>query len=298
MSLKDKLEELAEVDLAIALGLGSGLSVLVVLDEVGLVEVSGDTLAKLCIPLVVAIGLALFQERRSRKRLATGLAELSVSIGELVSVVQNSLSELDTKMETAIGEALSSAPYHNIRLRATWDIESREKAVYSRTKMIRFTRDGNLAISEGSHTDATSESWTILGREAGSQYSFLLERAGRPYEGSQDRSMWVVPLNRSWDRGEALEITTTRELVGAFPNDSGESITIGFDRPTDDCVVEVRWPANAPPTSLRLYRTWGERKLDVTFDISTLGRHGARAVLFHRIDRPEVGELITLSWTW
>jgi hypothetical protein len=264
------------IDPVLAAVAGIALSILALFDVVG-----EKALLRSAVAILALLSLSLVRERRSRSDQSERLDE---SIAEATQAVQESVRALET------GDA-----YRAVTTHMRWDIQSPELARSTKWKTIEFLRSKVATVSEFRAGDGEVETQECFGALEGG-YERRLSEAGTVRDSTRDYQMYS--LGEFHDRGQRYKLRMERTLRDAFTDDH-EEISMLVRDPGDQAVLEIVWPAEKPPRSLRFTHERGNATKDqrsVFEEVKT--NEAGRPQITLRVSAIRLGDLLFLAWDW
>ena len=233
--------------------------------------VKGDTLAGATLLVLSVVSGSLIGERVLRVRANRNVEGLGGKIDETTD---------------AVNAIQSGNPYTVLSHETTWDIvEPDGSLVYaSRVKDIRIDQNNVFALYDFATGDGDRE----IEYSPGKPVSQFIGHGGKTYD--------LINLGRLYFRGERLTFTVKRTVRNGFVEDQ-EAVAVDTRDPTERMRLRVIWPANRPPTALRLGRgtpshEW--KNEDVLGNLTDLNGRP-----FFEVEvAPEKGGTTTIEWEW
>jgi hypothetical protein len=228
-------------------------------------QLEGDALTQAAIGLLGALSFVIFRERWERRKAVEGVDRAVQSIGR-------------------------PRPWEVLDEKLTWDIRSPQSATCLSERDLRVLGPEVFTIHEFERgTTGAVTQRRASGAAPGDPLAPL--RVLEPgILGPEGRMYHVICLERAWTRGERLRLRYERQLTNSFLAER-ENVSKQVQSETDRLVMRVAWPAEKPPTAVRLERTTGQNALHPK-------TRQERARIEETIENPRVGEVITISWTW
>lgn len=256
--------EVADPLVAVLAGLGLAIAGLA-----GWIE--EDTLTATTLFVLSVVALSLLRERWLRVRANTKIDALAHQQEETTAAVN------------AIG---SGNPYSVLLHETTWDIIESDGSQVSatRVKSIRFDQNRVFSFYDFSDGDGTKETEYLPGKAVD---SFLAE--GRMYT--------LVSLGRVYYRGEHLTLTAKRTITDGFKKDH-EAVGVLVQDATERLRLIVKWPADRPPTAVRLGRATPARDWRNEDVLDKVETKDGRSTYEVEIENPERGSTTTIEWEW
>ena len=240
-----------------------------VLGVVGAVK--GDALAGATLLVLAVVAGSLIGERNLRVRANRNVEGLGGKIEETTD---------------AVNAIQSGNPYTVLSHETTWDIaEPDGSLVYAtRAKDIRIDQNNVFALYDFYVGDGDRE----IEYSPGTPVSQFIGHGGKMYD--------LINLGRLYYRGERLTFTVKRTVRDGFMEDR-EAVAVDTRDPTERMHLKILWPANRPPTALRLGRgtpshEW--KNEDVLKNVKTVDERPVYEVEL----TPEKGGTTTIEWEW
>jgi hypothetical protein len=197
--------------------------------------------------------------------------------------------ELDEVKEVA-RDALSERPFQMVWAKNEWDIQTRERAVITSTRQVRFIHDRVSTMEHWSDGDGAvlgyKASWR---RGEGREWIPAKKIHSMPSEGGENV---IYCLEEQNSRGDMLEWKVERQTEGRFPR-KHESVWLKAAAKSDHPrQMRVVWPPDVSPRSVELrYEASPARELAPK-------RRAGRMEIVETIPRLAMGEVVEIRWFW
>lgn len=235
--------------------------------------IKGDTLAAATLIVLSVVAFALLRERSLRIDANKALGELNESMDD----VHESVASLHGR-----------SPYHVVRDESEWDLVEKDGSLVHvrRTKRIKFDQDEVLSLYDWGSGDGTEDEPQYTG--ATKVDTFQAE--GKTYA--------LLSLRRFYPRGHEMTLGINRTHRDALTKDQ-ERININSLDQTKLLVMKIVWPADRPPSAVRLNHTTADgvrtsQPVDSRVVTGADGRKSYRV----EVENPERRGLTTIEWDW
>jgi hypothetical protein len=235
-------------------------------------QIKGAHLAEATLVVLAALCAGLVRERWRRDRLGDSVRDV--------------LAMTDVQ-----------APWEALEAEHIWEIfdDKGSKAAASSRKVLRFLQTQTLTIHEFSGVPGSVSAHHCEGRWPRSAAWRNLPVMRDDYPGRQGQRYTIVSLEGAMVRGQMLEVCSTRDLAGTFPEEH-EYVKVSVEVPTGELDMCMIWPAARSPKNI-----WIEQGSKPASEIpkSAIEKlQDGRTRFTHKVSRPAVGDTITLSWDW
>ena len=229
-------------------------------------SLQGDALTQAAIGVLGVLSLVIFRERWER-------------------------SKAVERIDRAVESMAHPKPWQVLDEKLTWDIRSPHSATSVSERDLRFLGPEVLTIHEFERGTAGSVTQRRCRGAARGDPLRPLRVLEPGVLGPEGRMYHVICLEDAWRKGDRMSLRYERQLTNTFMADrENVSKEVQFD--TVCLVIRVAWPPEKPPTTVRLERANGQSQ-----PLHPKDRQG-RATIEETIDRPHVGEVINIAWTW
>ena len=241
--------------------------------------------------IVVGLAVSVIQVvgRASEETVDAAILGLLSVTAVILLRTRESRGELDEVKEIA-RDALSERPFQMVWAKNEWDIRTRDHAVITSTRQVRFIHDEVSTMEHRSDGDGTVVDYRAFWRRVKSRSWMPAKKIhSMPIEGGENVIYCVEEQN---SRGDTLEWKVEREAAGRFPNDH-ERVSLRAAAKSDHPrQMRVVWPPESPPSNVELrYRGNPGREL------SPKEKTGRMEVV-EKIPRLAVGEVVEIRWFW
>jgi hypothetical protein len=241
--------------------------------------------------IVVGLAVAVLQVigRASVEAVDAAILALLAVTAVILLRTREGRGELDEVKEVA-RDALSERPFQMVWAKNEWDIRTRELAVITSTRRLRFIHDRVSTIEHCSDGDGSVVDYKAFWRrDEGRRWM----PAKKIYSMPIDRGENVIySLEEQNSRGDTLEWKVERQTEGRFPKDH-ERVSLraaaNSDHPRQ---MRVVWPPDASPGSVELrYGVSPARELAPK-------RKAGRMEVVETIPQLAMGEVVEIRWFW
>ena len=243
--------------------------------------------------LVIVVGLAVavlqVVGHASEEAVDAAILGLLAVMAVILLRARERRGELDEIKEIA-RDAMSERPFQMVWAKNEWDIRTRERAVITSTRQVRFIHDRVSTMEHWSDGDgAVFADHAFWRRPDGVRWMPAKKIHSMPSERGENV---IYCLEEENSRGDTLEWKVERETVGRFPSDH-ESVSLRAGARSDHPrQMRIKWPPDSPPDSVELrYAGNPGREL-------SLKEKAGRMEVVEKIPRLAVGEVVEIRWFW
>jgi hypothetical protein len=197
--------------------------------------------------------------------------------------------ELDEVKEVA-RDALSERPFQMVWAKNEWDIQTRERAVITSTRRLRFIHDRVSTMEHWSDGEGTVVADSAFWRRPDGRRWMPAKRIhSMPIERGENV---IYCLEEQNSRGDTLEWKVERHTEGRFPKDH-ESVSLRAAAKSDHPrQMRVVWPPDVSPGCVELrYGASPARELVPRWK-------AGRMEVVEKIPRLAMGERVEIRWFW
>lgn len=246
-----------------------------------------DAVFAIVVGLVVAVLQIL--GRASAEAVDAAILGLLAVMAVILLRARQGRGELDEVKEIA-RDALSERPFQMVWAKNEWDIRTRDRAVITSTRQVRFIHDRVSTMEQLSDGDGTVvDHHAFWRRVEGRRWMPARRIHSMPIDGGENV---IYCLEEQNSRGDMLEWKVERETAGRFPNDH-ERVSLRAaaksDHPRE---MRVVWPSDSPPSNVEL-RHGGNPGRELSPN-----RRAGRMEVVERVPRLAVGEVVEIRWFW
>lgn len=241
--------------------------------------------------IVVGLAVAVLQiaGRASADAVDAAILGLLAVMAVILLRARQGRGELDEVKELA-RDALSERPFQMVWAKNEWDIQTRERAIITSTRRVRFIHDRVSTMEHWSDGDGTVVDYTAFWRRAeGRTWMPAKKIHSMPTEGGENV---IYCLEEQSSRGDTLDWKVERKTDGRFPKEH-ERVSMKAEAKSDHPrQMRVVWPADVSPCNVELrYGTGPGRELSPR-------RKAGRMEVVEEVPRLAVGEVVEIRWFW
>jgi hypothetical protein len=231
----------------------------------------GNELAAATLLVLSALGGSLVRERSLRARADENIKALGVQLDDTIK---------------AVNAIQSGNPYSVLSHESTWDIASPDGSLVhaTRIKRIRFDQNKVVSLYDFASGDGKRENKYTPGEAVA---DFI----------GEGRWCSLIALGRVYYRGEHLNFKVERTVRDGFMSPH-ESVGIVTQDATDRMRMTILWPADQPPTALRLGRATPTQEWRSEDVLASLKSKKGRPTYTVEIHGPEKGSTTIIEWEW
>jgi hypothetical protein len=197
--------------------------------------------------------------------------------------------ELDEVKEIA-RDALSERPFQMVWAKNEWDIQTRDRAVITSTRQVRFIHDRVSTMEHWSDGDGTVVGSNAFWRRAEGQRWVPAKKLHSIPSGGGENVIYCLEEQNS--RGDMLEWKVERETVGRFPREHEAVFVKAAAKADHPRQMRVVWPPDSPPCTVEMRFGVGPGRA-----LSPRRRAGRMEVV-EKIPHLAVGEVVEIRWFW
>jgi hypothetical protein len=233
--------------------------------------VQGDTLAGATLLVLAVVAGSLIGERNLRVHANRNVEGLGGKIDETTD---------------SVNAIQSGNPYTVLSHETTWDIKEPDGSLVcaTRVKDIRIDQNNVFALYDFYTGDGDRDLKYSPGKPEGQ----LIGHGGKPYH--------LINLGRLYYRGERLTSKVERTVRDGFMEET-EAVAVDTRDPTERMRLKILWPAERPPTALRLGRGTPSHEWKNEDVFENVKQVDGRPVYEVEIT-PEKGGTTTIEWEW
>lgn len=241
--------------------------------------------------IVVGVAVAVLQVvgHASEEAVDAAILGLLAVTAVILLRARERRGELDEVKEIA-RDALSERPFQIVWGKNEWDIQTRDRAVITSTRQVRFIHDRVSTMEHWSDGDGTVVDYHAFWRRVeGRRWMPAKKIHSMPIEGGENV---IYCLEEENSRGDMLEWKVERQTAGRFPNDHERVSLRAGARSDHPRQMRVVWPPDSPPGNVELrYRGNPGRELSPN-------KKAGRMEVVERVPKLAVGEVVEIRWFW
>jgi hypothetical protein len=187
-------------------------------------------------------------------------------------------------------DALSERPFQMVWAKNEWDIQTRDRAVITSTRQVRFIHDKVSTVEHCSDGDGTVLDHRAFWRRAEGRCWIPAKKIhSMPIDGGENV---IYCLEEQRSRGDMLEWRVERETAGRFPREH-EAVSVKAAAKSDyPRQMRIAWPSDSPPFAVEM-----RVGLNPARELFPKKR-GGRMEVAEKITRRAVGEVAEIRWFW
>jgi hypothetical protein len=241
--------------------------------------------------IVVGFAVAVLQivGRASEEAVDAAILGLLAVTAVILLRTRQERGELDEVKEIA-RDALSERPFQMVWAKNEWDIQTRERAVITSTRQVRFIHGRVSTMEHWSDGDGTVLDYHAFWRRAERERWMPAKKLhSMPIEGGENV---IYCLEEENSRGDMLEWKVERVTVGRFPREHEAVFLKAAARSDHPRQMRIVWPPDSPPGTVEI--RLGEKP---GRELSPKKRAG-RMEVTEKIPHLAVGEVAEIRWFW
>jgi hypothetical protein len=241
--------------------------------------------------MVAGAAVAFFQVvgHPSEEAVNAAILALLALVAVILLRTRERSEDLDEVKQVA-RDALSERPFQMVWAENEWDIRTRDRAVITSTRQLRFINDRVSTMEQWSEGDGTVLSYNAFWRRVdGRTWMPAKKIHSVPIEGGENV---IYCLEEQRSRGDMLEWKVERETAGRFPGDHEAVMLTAAAKSDHPRQMRIVWPRDSPPgaVEMRFGRNPGK-------ELSPRKRAG-RMEVTEKVPRMAVGEVVEIRWFW
>jgi hypothetical protein len=241
--------------------------------------------------IVVGLAVAAFQivGRASVEAVDAAILGLLAVTAVILLRTRERRGELDEVKEIA-RDALSERPFQMVWAKNEWDIQTRERAVITSTRRLRFIHDRVSTMEHWSAGEGSVVTDSAFWRRPDGRRWMPAKRIhSMPIERGENV---IYCLEEQSSRGDTLEWKVERQTEGRFPKEHESVWLKAAARSDHPRQMRVVWPPDISPGSVELrYGASPARELAPK-------RRAGRMEIVETIPRLAMGEVVEIRWFW